>query len=189
MGQTLFGGEVSGTPLETRGGTKAVAGDILNPTGRLVAGASSSALGLDPRFLDLAGAAGRMLEDPGSRLRGLFASMEPFERRSTEEAVEGVRGGFGRLGGRFSRNVGEAEARTRGELAGNFARSREQSLIEAQGQQTNTLATILQALLGGRGQTLDFFRPGAPNFREGALGDIIGAAGNVGAAAATGGLG
>lgn len=182
MGQTLFGGEVSGTPIETRAGTRAIGGDLLNPTGRLVAGASSSALGLDPKFLDLAGAAGRLLEDPGSRLRGLFASMEPFERRTTEEAVEGVRGGFGRLGGRFSRNVLEAEGRTRGELAGNFARSREQSLIDAEGQQISAMANILQALLGARGQTLDFFRPGAPNFREGALGDIIGAGGQIAAA-------
>jgi hypothetical protein len=41
----------------------------------------------------------------------------------------------------------------------------------------------MQAILGQRGQTLDFFQPGAPNFREGALGDIIEAGGRVGAAA------
>lgn len=182
MSQTLFGGEVSGTPLETRGGTSQIGRDLLNPGGRLVAGASGSALGFSPGSVNIGGAASRLLDDPRDRLRGLFASLEPFERRTTEEAVEGVRGGFGRLGGRFSRNILEAEGRTRGELAGNFARSREQSLIDAEGQQMNSLATILQALLGARGQTLDFFRPGAPNFREGALGDIIGGAGQVFAA-------
>lgn len=181
MGDLLFGGEVSGTPLETRGGTKALGKDLLTG-GRLAAGASFGATGIDPTQLGFGAVAQRLLTDPADRLRGLFASLEPFERRQTDEAVAGVRSGFGRLGGRFSRGVGEAEARTRGELAGNFARTREQSLIDVQGQQATTLGMLLQALLGARGQTLDFFRPGAPNFREGFLGDLITAGGNVAAA-------
>lgn len=185
MADTLFGGEVSGTPLETRGGSGALGDDLLRG-GRLAAGASFGATGLDPSALGFGDVAGRLLENPADRLRGLFASLEPFERRQTDEAVAGVRSGFGRLGGRFSRGVGEAEARTRGELASNFARVREQSLIDVQGQQANTLGMLLQALLGARGQTLDFFRPGAPNFREGILGDLISAGGNVAAAAAGG---
>lgn len=179
MGQTLFGGEVSGTPIETRAGARTVAGDLLSG-GRLVSEASRRSLGLPD--MDLTGVTERLFTDPGDRLQGLFAALRPFEERTAEQAAEGVRGSFGRLGGRFSRNVLDAEARTRGEVAGNFARSREQSLIEAEGQQIQTLATVLQALLGARGQTLNFFQPGAPNFRPGILGDLIGAGGQIAAA-------
>jgi hypothetical protein len=65
----------------------------------------------------------------------------------------------------------------------NFARTREQSLIDVQGQQAQAMAAVLQALLGARGQTLDFFRPGAPNFREGIFGDLVAAGGQAAAAA------
>lgn len=186
MSDTLFGGEISGTPIETRPGTQAIAQDLLGGGGRLAA-AGRGALGFGP---DQTGEAiSRLLVDPADRLMGLFAALEPFERRQTEEAVAGVRGGFGRLGGRFSSNLINAESRTRGELAGQFARSREESLLEAQGQQGQLLAQLLQALLGARGQTLDFFRPGQPNFREGVLGDLISAGGTVAAAQAGGGPG
>ncbi len=181
MGDTLFGGEMSGTPIETRGGTRRVASDLLSG-GRLVSEASRGSLGL-PGDMDLGGVTERLFTDPGDRLQGLFAALRPFEERQTQQAVEGVRGSFGRLGGRFSRNVLDAESRTRGEVAGNFARSREQSLIDAEGQQIQALATVLQALLGARGQTLDFFRPGAPNFREGIFGDLVSAGGQVAATA------
>ena len=183
MSDTLLGGEVSGTPLETRGGSKKIGQDLLTGGGRLAA-AGRGAVGFGP---DVTGqAAERLLVDPADRLMGLFAALEPFERRQTDEAVAGVRSGFGRLGGRFSRNVVDAESRTRGELAGQFARTREESLLEAQGQQGQLLASLLQALLGARGQTLDFFRPGAPNFREGVLGDLIAAGGTVAAGGAGG---
>jgi hypothetical protein len=132
--------------------------------------------------MNLTGVTDRLFTDPADRLRGLFAALQPFEERTTNEAVEGVRGSFGRLGGRFSRNLLDAENRARGELAGSFARSREQSLIEAEGQQIQALATVLQSLLGARGQTLQFFQPGAPNFREGIFGDLIGAGGQIAAA-------
>ncbi|KKN88075.1 hypothetical protein LCGC14_0251470 [marine sediment metagenome] len=189
MSDVLFGGEVSGTPIETREGTGQLATDLLSPSGgRLQRGATTGALGFDPSMTGVEAASRRLLADPTDRLRGLFAALEPFEERQTEEAVAGVRGGFGRLGGRFSENLLEAETQTRGELAGQFARSREQSVLEAGGQQTQLIGLLLNALLQGRGQTLDFFAPGGPNFQEGILADLIGAAGAA-AAATVGGPG
>ena len=185
MSDLLFGGEVSGTPLETRGGTKQIGKELLSGKGGRLAASSRGALGFGPD--DLSDTTSRLLVDPADRLMGLFAALEPFETRQTEEAVAGVRGGFGRLGGRFSSNLVDAEARTRGELAGQFARTREESILEATSQQGQLLAQLLQALLGARGQTLDFFRPGAPNFREGVLGDLISAGGTVAAASQGGG--
>jgi hypothetical protein len=116
-------------------------------------------------------------------LEGLFASLEPFERRQRNQAIAQTRGSFGRLGGRFSENILEGEARTQGEVSAQQLRTRQEGLLTAQGQQAQALASIMQAILGARGQTLDFFQPGAPNFREGFLGDLLEAGGRVGAAA------
>lgn len=183
MSGVLFGQERSGTPLETRGGTAALAGDIASPGGgRIQAGATRGALGFDPGMLDIERVVQSMLADPGDRLMGLFAALEPFEQRQTEEAVAGTRGSFGRLGGRFSTNLLDAEARTRGRVAEGQSRARETSILEAEGQRGQVLAMLLQAILGGRGQTLDFFRPGDPNFQQGILGDLIGAGGQLAAA-------
>jgi len=173
MSQQLFGGEVSGP------GTTAISEDLLTGGGRVQA-ASTAGLGFDASA-DMQAAIEALLADPGDRLQGLFAALEPFERRTTAEAVEGTREGFGQLGGRFSRNRDEAEARTRGELAGNFAKSRESSILEAGNMQAGVVAALLQALIQSRGQTLDFFRPGQANFQQGILGDLIGAAGLAGA--------
>ena len=180
MSDLIFGGEVSGTPLETRAGTGQFAQELTGGgPGRLQQGSAQQALGFGPGNVGIERAVMSLLSDPSDRLRGLFASLVPFEERQTEEAVAGVRGSFGRLGGRFSENLLEAEGRTRGELAAQFARTREESLLAAQGQQSQSLAVILQSLLGARGQTLDFFRPGAPNFREGFLGDFLSAGGQA----------
>lgn len=179
MSDLFFGGEVSGTPLETRSGTGQFAEELLSGGSRLQQGAARGALGFGPQGVGIERAVMSLLSDPADRLRGLFASLVPFEERQTEEAVAGVRGSFGRLGGRFSENLLNAEGRTRGELAAQFARTREESLLAAQGQQSQSLAVILNALLGARGQTLDFFQPGAPNFQEGFFGDLLSAGGNV----------
>jgi len=178
MGDTLFGGEVSGTPIETRAGTSQIANDLLSG-GRLTADATRGALGFGPMGVGIEDAVRRLLADPADRLQGLFAALEPFERRQTNQAIADTRGSFGRLGGRFSTNVLEGEARTQGELGAQFARTRQEALLTAQGQQSQALAVILQGLLGARGQTLDFFAPGAPNFQEGFFGDLIAAGGNI----------
>lgn len=186
MSTTLFGGEMSGTPIETRGATRAIGADLLRGGGRLAA-ASRGTLGFDATGVGTGAAAGRLLRDPRDRLRGLFAAMEPFERRQTEEAVAGVRSGLGRLGARFGRSAEDAEIRTRGELADRFARTRQEGILQAEGLQANALGMILNALLQGRGQTLGFLQPGAPNFREGILGELIQSGGNVLAARMAGG--
>lgn len=190
MGDTLFGGEVSGTPLETRGGTEEIGGNLLAGGGRLQSGAGRG-LGLTGGVenLGIEQTVQRLLANPADQLRGLFAALEPFEERQTEEAVSGVRSGFGRLGGRFSRNAEDAEIRTRAELASTQTRDREGRILEANQLQSQMLAQLFQALLGERGQTLGFFQPGAPNFREGVLGDLIRAGGNVAANAALPGAG
>ncbi len=178
MGDTLFGGEKSGTPIETRAGTSQIANDLLSG-GRLTADATRGALGFGPNNVGIEAAVMRLLADPADRLQGLFAALEPFERRQTNQAIADTRGSFGRLGGRFSTNILEGEARTQGELGAQFARTRQEALLQAQGQQSQALAVILQGLLGARGQTLDFFAPGAPNFQEGFFGDLIAAGGNI----------
>ncbi len=184
MPDLLFGGEVSGTPIETRGGTERLGRDLLGPGGgRLQTNATRNALGFDPASAGLEEAVQRLLADPADMLEGLFASLEPFERRQRNEAIADTRGSFGRLGGRFSTNVLEGEARTQGEVSAQQLRTRQEGLLTAQGQQAQALASIMQAILGARGQTLDFFQPGAPNFREGFLGDLLEAGGRVGAAA------
>lgn len=182
MSTTLFGGEVSGTPIETRAATAGVARDLFSSSGGRLAASSRGALGFSPTDVGTGAAASRLLRDPRDRLRGLFAALEPFERRQTEEAVAGVRSGLGRLGGRFGRSAEDAEIRTRGELADRFARTRQQGILEAESMQAQTLGAILNALLQGRGQTLGFLQPGAPNFREGILGELLQAGGNVAAA-------
>lgn len=187
MSSTLFGGEMSGTPIETRGATSAIGEDLLRGGGRLAA-ASRGSLGFAPGDIGTGAAAGRLLRNPRDRLRGLFAAMEPFEARQTEEQVAGLRSGLGRLGARFGRSGAESEERLRGELGNQFARTRQEGILEAEGLQAQTLAQILQALLTGRGQTLGFLQPGAPNFREGILGELIAAGGNVAAAKVGGGI-
>lgn len=197
MSGTLFGQEKSGTPLETRRGTEFVGADLIKRlsgpgggTGRLVTDARTSALGFDPAILNMISAAASSISDPRDRTRGLFAALEPFERRQTDEARADLRGGFGRLGGRFGRNRDMAEAQLISSLNEGFARTREQALLQAQEQRNNALAALMQASIQGRalgveelGQILQFFRPGEPNFQEGIFGDLLEAGGNISAAA------
>ena len=58
---------------------------------------------------------------------------------------------------------------------------RQESILEAGGQQPELIALLLNALTQGRGQTLGFFQPGQPQFQQGLLGDLI-AAGGIAAA-------
>ncbi len=208
MGDFLLGSEKSTTPVETRAGTRVLSGNLLDlaglgtgpvqgrgsPLGRLQTDARMSALGFDPSAIGVGAAATMSLADPADRTAGLFAALEPFEARERERSVAELRGGFGRLGGRFSRNAATAEGELLSGLSEGFARTREQSLLSAQDQQNQALSAILQASISSEAlgieqlQTLlQFFAPGPAQFEHGALTDIIGA-GAV-AAAATGGGG
>lgn len=191
--------EVSGTPLETRGATENL-GQILQnffrnpgqsqglPFGRQRSEALGGTFGFDVGDLDIEGALRSALGDPADVTSGLFEALEPFERRETERQVAGLREMFGTLGGRFGRNVGQAEASTRAELAEGFARNRAQqtipAMLQATGQRNQAISSLLQALQGGAaiesqslGQILQFLSPGGPNIQQGAISNILGGAG------------
>lgn len=203
MSDFLVGKERSGTPLETRGGSDQLArllesilrggegGGLersMAPFHRMGAQSFMNQFGLDPSELGIGDVARSVLADPADRTRGLFAAMEPFERRETEHQVGNLRDIFGTMGGRFSRNVGDAETQLRGELGGQFARSREQSLLEAGGQRIQALLGLLQGVnessrtgLAPLEMMMNFFRPGEMVWQEGVLPDLIRAGGNVAA--------
>lgn len=187
MSDILFGGEKSGTPLETRAGTGQMANLFSNRmrqgAGTLGAESFANMFGISPGEAGVGDIIKQMLTNPANRLEGLFSAMEPFERRQTNQAVSGVRNMFGTAGGRFSRNLGEAEAQTRGELSNQFARTRQEGILGAQGQQANFLAQLFQlanqAGLGEMDTMARFFQPGAPVYTEGLIPGLIGAAGNI----------
>jgi len=95
---------------------------------------------------------------------------------------------FGTLGGRFSRNVGQAEAQTSAELGEGFQRNIAElsipAMLQATGQRNQVLSSIFQALTGSAGiesqslgQFLNFLQPGGPNIQQGSLGPLLGAGG------------
>lgn len=215
--------ERSGTPVETRSGTEAAGrglGDVFRgprgrpadfdqvvsrigtPLQRLGSQAQMNLLGFDPRMLNIGEAAEGILADPASRTEGLFASLEPFEERQRERALATTRESFGTAGGRFSRNLLEAQTEQQGELARQFRRSREQALLEAQGQRIQGMDAVSRALLAagqqgsqmgleGLRQLLTFFQPGAPVIEQGGgfLPALLQAGTTLGGAALLGGGG
>jgi hypothetical protein len=196
MGSTLFGGQKSGTPVETRGGTQALAdfyqqilknggpGALSSMFGRNASESMVNMLGFDPAQMGLGDAASRLLMDPTDSTAGLFRSMMPFEAQETGRQVAGVRGQFGTMGGRFSRNVGEAEALTRGQVSQGFDTNRYNALLQAGGLQASALTGILGAANAARGQAFNeqmlpmqlmqqFLAPGAPQQTEGILPGLL----------------
>lgn len=196
MGSTLMGGQKSGTPMETRGGTSALADfyqNILKTGGpnALAAmfgrGATESMVnqfGFDPASLGLGDAAAGMIADPTNATAGLFRSMAPFEAQETARQVAGVRGQFGTMGGRFSRNVGAAEALTRGQVSQGFDVNRYNALLQAGGQRANAVLGLMGADTAARGQAFQeqmlpwqmmqqFLMPGAPQQQPGILPGLL----------------
>lgn len=183
--------------METRGATKTAAGgieELLRTGGGSLARMESQSLmdllGFDPSTMGFEEAARAALVDPADATAGLFASLAPFEeefmgRQTTEQA-----GQFGQFGGRFSRNLVDADTRLRGRIGSEFLRTREQSLLAANAQRTQALAALLQSVQGA-GQVgnqqlqaiLQFLNPGAPNWQEGIAGDILSAGGAAAGAA------
>lgn len=163
MSDFLFGGEQSGTPIETREAATGIGGTTselfgggatieeimarLQSTTRLGGDAAQGILGLNPQNLGIEETIQGLLASPGDRTKGLFAAMEPFEARETERQVGGLREAFGSVGGRFSRNLLEGETELRTELAQGFGLQRQQGLLEAAGIQVDTLRTVFQGLL------------------------------------------
>lgn len=175
--------ERSGTPRETRGAARAAGGvseqffqSLLegggeDPFGRLRAASMRHLLGFDPGMVGFGDAARSALQDPADATRGLFTALDPFERRQSQQLSADVREGFSNFGGRFGREAADLETRARGELANQFALTRQQGLLQANQQRNQALASLL-ALTQGAHQTaqdpisqlLAFSRPGSPVF-------------------------
>ncbi len=210
MGSVLIGGQKSGTPIETRGGSQALASFFQNMLKQGGPGALSSLmgkgasegamnmLGFDPAALGLGDIASSILTDPADSTAGLFKSMMPFEAQETVRQTAGMRGQFGTMGGRFSRNAASGEAELRGQLAGQFGMNRENALLTAGGQRANALMGILGAATQARQQGFNeqmmplqlmsqFLAPGAPQFQEGILPGLIGMGGTLAMAHMMGG--
>ena len=205
MSETLFGGEMSGTPKETRGATRAAAkgvesyltsGGTSGPLAKMDQQSMMALLGFDPSTIGFESALKSSLMDPTDVTAGLFRSMAPFEQQYLDRATTTQAGQFGGLGGRFSRNAMDANTLLRGQVGAEFARAREEALINAAAQRNQVLAALMQARTGA-GSVLNqrlaamygFLNPGAPNFREGIFGDLLGAAGALGAAGIMAGSG
>lgn len=200
MSDTLMGKEISGTPIESRRTARGaddlfsqfltgmLRGGGLTP-GRLGAESFSNLLDFNLGDLNLGGAASDLLADPRSQTSGLFAALQPFEAEETSRQVSGLRNAFGTVGGRFSRNLAEGEGALRSRLAGEFARNREQAILQANQQRLGAFNTIIQAALQGDQNALQllsiitsFGSPGQPGFQQGLLPSLISAGGNIAAA-------
>jgi hypothetical protein len=208
MGQTLFGGEKSGTPSETRAGTMDLAKlyqsmmvgggkGMQDMFGRTSSEGLINMLGFDPSQMGMDAAARASLADPTNSTMGLFRSMQPFEAQETARQVGGMRDMFGTMGGRFSRNAGEGEAMLRSQLASGFGQNREQALLAAGGQRNNALASMMQLAMQGQGQAFNqqmmpfqlmnqFFQPGAPVYTEGLMPGLLQTGGTLAALAMMG---
>lgn len=192
MSDFLFGGERSGTPLETRQASSDLARMFQQQIRSGAFGGSDPSqsfinqFGFDPRSLPLGDAITAGLRDPASQTQGLFSSLEPFERRQTAEQVAGLREMFGTMGGRFSRNLGMAEGDLRSNLANQFLQTRQQGLLDANAQRNNLVASLLQSIPQAQVAANDplriaaqFLQPGSPIFTEGLAPGLLGAAGNL----------
>lgn len=194
MGDTLFGGEKSGTPREVQGGTQDLAkmfqqmiasGQVGQP-GRMTSESWMNMLGFDPREIGLNDAVVSALRDPADQTRGLFSAMAPFEAQETGRQVAGLRDSFGTMGGRFSRNLLQGEGELRTDLAQSFGLNRQQGLLDAARVRNDALAAIMGATATGAGMQNDtlrtmaqFLQPGGPVFTEGLMPGLIGAGGNL----------
>jgi hypothetical protein len=198
-GEVLFGGEKSGTPKETRGATMHLGGwyeDLIrgnfenNPFNRMSSEAATNMLGFDPASMGLGDILPQLLRDPADMTSGLFASMVPFEQRMVEESTAGLRGSMGSMGGRFSRNLLDGETKMRGELANQFASTREQALLQANQQRAQTVEALLGQIMNANqiaGQNSmglltnasQFLRPGEPVHSGGILPGLLSTAGTM----------
>lgn len=167
MGETLFGSTESGTPIETRGATKA-AGNLVQdtfkgaqsipdllatlsgPFQRMSMAGAQNILGMGPGAVDLGNVFQSLMADPASQTQGLFNSLIPFENEQVEQNVAQQRNVFGTSGARFSRNLLNAETALRGRMAGEFQKNRQQALLSAQGNRLNAANAFGNLMLGAQ---------------------------------------
>jgi hypothetical protein len=156
MGDTLFGRERSGTPIETRGATS----DMARMFQQMIRSQMGS--GFQP---------GRQGIDAAADITAGFGeAMRPFEDRETARQVAGMREMFGTAGGRFGSSILQGETELRGELGNQFARARLEAMLQA-------LAPVLGAEQQQLATMAGFLAPGAPQFQQGIFGDLLGAGG------------
>jgi len=203
---SLTGRMESGTPLETRGSATAAArltqnllqggyenliNRLAGPLQRTSAASVQNILGLSPRILS--GVYEDLLADPASMTEGLFASMVPFEQEEVARQTQAQRALFGTMGGRFSRNIGTAEANLRSRLSGEFQRNRQSALLTAQGQRIQAAGQASQAQLAAQQLVqqgilqqlqaiLGYAQPGAPVYNPGILPSLLSAGATLGGA-------
>jgi hypothetical protein len=156
MGDTLFGRERTGTPVETREGT----GEMANYFRQLMQAQVGGAPVLGRTGIDAA----------ADITSGLRTAMEPFHQRQTAQQVGDLREMFGTAGGRFGSTIAGAEGQLRGDLSAGFAREQQQAMLQA-------LAPVLQAEQQRLATAAGFLAPGSPVFQEGIAGDLLTAGG------------
>lgn len=156
MGDTLFGRERSGTPIETREGT----GQMADFFQQLMRSQVGGAPVLGRQGIDAA----------ADITSGLRTAMQPFQERETQQQVGDLREMFGTAGGRFGSTIAGAESQLRGDLSAGFAREQQQAMLQA-------LAPVLQAEQQRLATAAGFLQPGAPVFQEGIAGDLLTAGG------------
>lgn len=199
--RTIFGQELSTT--------QAIDFDtfierLAEAAGRLTQSATQNVLGFDPNSLGFEDSARTALSAGRFDLSDLFRSLQPFEDRERDLTISGVRNAFGTAGGRFSRNLSEAEGFTRASLADQFARRRQEiaelSFRDAEARRLQALDIIggqrnQAAQIGGSQQQqllatiLRFLQPQGSVEDPGFLPGLLQAGATVGGAALIAGSG
>lgn len=205
----------SGTPVETRGLSRGLAGNLQGLTGGsfedLMAGLASplnkaggagamNLLGFDPRMVGTEAAVRRGLTDPSDAVAGLFGALAPLEARAQSEGLNRLMGTVGGAGARFGASATEAGGNFMADLMARQSAGREQALLQAQGQQNQLLGALMPSLTqaGAQGQNaqlqalqmiLGFGAPGAPVIEQSPWGSIAGGLLGAGLGAFTGGVG
>lgn len=185
MSDQLFGKEVSGTSLETRGLAGETSGEFSNLISSPEQGASRisemfgidlSQLGLQEGFQDLFSGAGA-----SKSFAAFDEANRPFQQRALSESRSRGATQFGTAGGRFSRNLFGAGAASDARLEQGFDQNRLQFAQAQRGQDLQALLGTVGAIPGLQQASLSpliaagqFAAPGAPIFQEGFLGDLIG---------------
>ena len=188
MSDQLFGKEVSGTPLETRGLAGETASAFSNLIGSPEQGAQriGQTFGIDPSQLGLQGFAQGILSGQSPGLAGFEQANQPFQQRAINQSRSQNAQQFGTAGGRFSRNLFGANAASDAQLNQGFDQNRFQFANQARQTDIQGLASILGSLPGLQNASLaplaaagGFAQPGAPIWQQGFAGELLGSAGNL----------
>jgi hypothetical protein len=201
MGATkdvMFGKQVSGTPLETRGLTSQLANTFAPQNlGKLQMQGMMNMLGFDPSQLGLGEfAQAAMNFNPQSLAGGgafgdYLSAREPFDLREQGRARGESTMQAANVGARFGGNTSSAASQAAGEIAGRQEAERTAAApgfanidIQSQLARNQGFGSILNALPALAGAAMDPYRmaagfaaPGAPQFQQGIAGDLLGAGG------------